>query len=446
MALRAAPCVLPLVVLGLLAIACGGKPEDPCPQGGLGAAVVEASGLPQTAAPAVTLTGPQKTVEATGVGEVTDLPTGLYGVTAATVAAPEDRVRRAFTPSLETLQICVTAQAPAPVRVSYREVPSSGKLWAAGTGGAAPLLALGQQALSATASGVPPEVAVTTTPGTNSVTGVTFDAEGNLWLVDRRADSSSLRRIAAADLGASGTRAPDLDVRGPALQGVPGAQALAFDAAGNLWVSVHPSNTIVRFTPEQLRAGGEPTPAVVLGGPQSGLASPAGLAFDAAGNLWVTSFDSGRVARYRAQRLDSSVEAPDLVLEARSPQPVVTTLGGARGLAFDGAGNLWVAYSGAGTIARFTPADLAPSGDVVVTPAVQVRPGSSGLDGLAFDEGLGLWTTYGANRVARLSVAQLLSGGDLSPEVVLEGPELGTRTGLAVYPAPAALPLLHGLP
>ena len=72
------------------------------------------------------------------------------------------------------------------------------------------------------------------------------------------------------------------------------------------------STTRLSATPRtQLAASGSPAPGVQL----TGLDGPSGLAFDAAGNLWVAFTGADRVARYNASRLGaSSTASPDLVL------------------------------------------------------------------------------------------------------------------------------------
>ena len=66
---------------------------------------------------------------------------------------------------------------------------------------------------------------------------------------------------------------------------------VAFDPAGNLWVSVVAEDKVVMFTAAQVAAGGRPTATVE----RKGLGSPQGLAFDGAGNLWVVAHDEDAV-------------------------------------------------------------------------------------------------------------------------------------------------------
>ena len=75
----------------------------------------------------------------------------------------------------------------------------------------------------------------------------------------------------------------------------------------------------------------------------SGFSSPEGLAFDAAGNLYVGNTNSATVSKV-------------------TPAGVVSTFAsgfsGPEGLAFDAAGNLYVANQGFDTVSKVTPAGV----------------------------------------------------------------------------------------
>ena len=128
-----------------------------------------------------------------------------------------------------------------------------------------------------------------------------------------------------------------------------------------------------------------------------------------------------------------------------TPPPVIGTLGFPLGLAFDGAGNLWVNYDG--TLARLTPADLAGAGRKTITPTVQIVLDVQALPtGLAFDEAGGLWFADRAGRFSCLRANQLLFSGLATPDIVIASPDLGYAGWFAIYPAPAFTPLAHALP
>ncbi|MEJ2289229.1 MAG: hypothetical protein P8Y02_11415, partial [Deinococcales bacterium] len=71
------------------------------------------------------------------------------------------------------------------------------------------------------------------------------------------------------------------------------------------------------------------------------------LAFDASGNLWVSSY-GGWVTEFLASSLPSSPRAATIIGNLSTPV----------GLTFDGNGNLWVANSADGSLVEFLASSL----------------------------------------------------------------------------------------
>jgi sugar lactone lactonase YvrE len=140
-----------------------------------------------------------------------------------------------------------------------------------------------------------------------------------------------------------------------------------------------------------------------------------GLAFDAAGTLWVASADDSLLLAFSAEALGAS--GPGVA--SRVIAPVDRSLSAPAAIAFDGLQRLWVANFVAGTLVRFDPAQLAAGG--APTPAVTLR-GLSRPTALAFDESGSLWVASAhTNLVVKYSAAQLDVSGAPIPEVVLSG-------------------------
>ena len=141
-------------------------------------------------------------------------------------------------------------------------------------------------------------------------------------------------------LTATGNVAPSTTISSNA-GSLDGAVDAVFNGAGDLWVANQ--SAIVEFTPSQLASTGNPTPAVTI---QNGN-DPSGVAFDSAGDLWVTQF-SGGVVEYTPSQLTAS----------GNPTPAVSLSGADLddpwGLAFDSSGNLWVGGYTAGRSASST--------------------------------------------------------------------------------------------
>ncbi|KFE62726.1 hypothetical protein [Hyalangium minutum] len=426
----------------LFLTACGSEdkpPETGCTgSGGLGTLQLIVTGLPNPAAAKIQVKDSHLTRLQEGAGELS-WPQGTVEILPQTVAPFQEPVRTAYRGVASSSSACVRGGERTEVTVTYSPIASSGKLWTSnGSGGTAPLLGFASTLLSA--SGSPAATVAATTGGAD---GSAFDKEGNLWVVGGTTADPPVLRLPASILGSSGQKAADITLKGGPLEGgFPRARALAFDASGNLWVSVVFNNKIVRYTPDQLTASGSPTPGVEL----TGLDGPSGLAFDAGGNLWVAFTGSDRVARYNASRLTaSSTAAPDLVIQGRTPGPVFADLRAPSGLAFDANGNLWGTFDG--TFARLTPADQQGSGEVTLTPSVLISLTVTALpDGIVFDEGRGMWFALRAGEFGRFGPDQLLSSGEKSPTTVITSPDVGYAGWFSFYPAPADLPLYHRLP
>jgi len=370
-------------------------------------------------------------------GDLT-LPAGPDTVTAYLVAEGTEVVRTAYSPTVDVSSPCVRPGQTTTVNVSYAPIPSSGLVWM-GVSNAPPATLLGYDPATIGASGSATAAVAANTFGSD---GFTFDPFGNVWVTGGTTADPPVARYPAASLGVDGDKTPDIVIDSSSFgNGIPGPKVVAFDAAGNLWVSVVAADKVVMFTPAQIAASGSPTATVEV----SGINAPAGIAFDAAGNMWVAANAAATVVRIDAAHLVASGSGADLTIAAWTPQPVVGVLTSPLGLAFDADGSLWVNYDG--TLARLTPTDLAGSGSKSVTPSVQLVLDVQSLPyGIAFDEAGGLWYADRAGTFACLIASQLTGSGNVTPAIMITSPDLGSAGWFALYPAPAYTPLAHALP
>jgi sugar lactone lactonase YvrE len=209
-------------------------------------------------------------------------------------------------------------------------------------------------------------------------------------------------------------------------------QGVTFDASGNLWVvdggtvstggSAVPA--IYEFTVSQLAhlsTTNNPTPAVTI--QSTSFVFPQQAAFDGQGNLWVT--DNGSNAVYLFARSLLSANATSATpTETISSNPAFN---GPIGIAFDGSGNLYIANNGGNSIYGFKAYSnlLNANGTVTLTPSVTLTNDGSGSIqapwGLAFDGRNNLWSSNAnsPNTVVEFARTQLAANGDPTPNITL---------------------------
>jgi hypothetical protein len=270
-----------------------------------------------------------------------------------------------------------------------------------------------------------------------------FDAAGNLWTIPIQGDE--ILRLPAARLRDFAPVIPDLVLKSPALAA---PQSLAFDSAGNLWVlsfnGAGPSiATVVRFDdPRNLSGAQTVSPAVTIEpGPSpedaARMSQATAIAFDGAGNLWLAAV--ANVLRFdHVAKLSGRVAA--------APSAVVATGEAYGSLAFDAAGSLWVtaARDGSYFVLRFSePGSL--SGAVAPQPMARVRlqiKGATFVGGMGFEAGGALWIATSSS-VVKLAHADRLAGEtSVDPAVELGRaafPDLASK--LLVVPTPPGVPI-----
>jgi hypothetical protein len=404
-------------------------PSDPCPATGKGTITIQVSGLPAGVKAKVTIDGPggKQDLDAPVTVPVT---TGTYGVSGAIVTQADPIVRSVFTAAPVLDRKCVKNGETINLDVAYTLVPTSNKLWTTAGNGDAALVGFSSAKVAATATQTS-DVAVQL----DLVGATAFDRQGGLWAIF----SGKLGHYSAATLATSGMKTPDITVEVPN-EGIPALAGIAFDGTGNLWIAAPTAGKVHRVAAAELLAGGTPANLVTI----SGLTAPGPLAFDATGNLWVGDRGKDAVVEFKAGRLGASTAAaPDVVLTAQTPLPVQGPLTAPSGIAFDAAGNMWVDFND--TMTRFTTADRATT--ALLTPAVQIPLDVAALsENIAFDESGGLWFAYSATKFARLAPAQLTASAVATPATIITAATLGYASQIAFYPAAAALPIFGKVP
>ncbi|HYQ45900.1 MAG TPA: hypothetical protein VER11_28215 [Polyangiaceae bacterium] len=432
--------------------AAGAPGPTVCVYSGKGEIELVVEGLPQTVAASITLSGPHDALESEST-TLSDVPGGAYSVSAARVYDADPLVRTAYDAQISSPTFCLEDGGSQIVTVSYSKVTPSNQLWALvrSAGGA---LQRGFAASALTASGSPAETLGAFLPIEASMA---FDRAGDLWGF-RLEPQPRVVRYAPAWLAGVGVPLADyefslaLEACAPAeANGIESGQikSLALDASENVWLSVCDRKVIRLNRPDSSPGSSEEpediTPNVTLSGFTK---QTEDLAFDGAGNLWVAA--GGQVQRFDRARLDTNdSRAPDFVLTVTTDDaaPVALT---ANFLVFDLAGNLWAADVARHALFEITKTDLAHEGTNTVAAKVRIAlDGSAELARPAFDDEGSLWVSLANGSFGKLTAEQLAVSSSPAaptvPSVVISGLGVGVDA-LAFFPTATGLPLASAQP
>jgi len=265
--------------------------------------------------------------------------------------------------------------------------------------------------------------------------GVTFDAQGNLWVIDGGTlgaggtANPALYEFTAAQL--AGLHANNSPMPSVALNSASFTfpQQAVFDPHGNLWVSDNGSNAVFVFTPEQLMAPNSNVTPYISITSSPAFMGPLGITFDAAGDLWVANNASTTLFEFEAKALPSTPGSVTLAPNVTLSDDGNGSIQAPWALVFDSVGDLWSSNANApNTVVKFAKADLGTSGSPV--PAVTLGPttvgGNSTLaapNGIAFDNLGDLASISSASPfgVAVFGHEQLVSGGAIAPDAFVAG-------------------------
>lgn len=250
-----------------------------------------------------------------------------------------------------------------------------------------------------------------------------FDPSGNLWVANFGNDTVVEYPHQILD-----GRSPDpsVSISADARASIDGPTAIAFDPAGDLWVGNTLGNTLVEYRHSELRSG-SPTPAVRIStDSEKSIDGPTAIAFDPAGRLWVANYNSNTVVAFASTELSTGSPRPTARIESDRAGDINSPAG----LAFDPSGDLWVANNLADTLVEYQRRELTARSP---TPAVSISAGARGaLDGpagLAFDPSGDLWVAdYGDGRVEEFGPSQLDSTSSPAPRETISGPRTGLYT------------------
>lgn len=321
-----------------------------------------------------------------------------------------------------------SAVAPTPSPPSPVAQPG---LWMA-SGNPSAILRLDPSQLLENAALEPAKKLTTSSAGLFTLNSIAFDTDGTMWVASE--DESLLLAFSPAAANTTG-RTPATVVIKPKAGSISGPSSLAFDRQHNLWVANYESGKIARFDASTLAASGSPAPAVVISG---GVRHPTSLAFDAVGALWVSDNQANTVSRYLVGQLLTSGEKEAAIVLSSNANSLVSP----SGIAFDAAGNMWVANAGNQTVASFSIAQRGATGSPV--PAVVLSPGNSPLIvpvAIAFDTEGSLWVMGGSGGLKKFEPDALDGEGSQQSSVKIVVSDHVLFWSIAFWPKPAGLPL-----
>jgi hypothetical protein len=413
-----------------------------CAEEGTGTLKVEVTGLPEGVAAEIMIEGPGKALAPIASGDLEDIEAGNFTVTISRAFDEDPIVRTVFEPSITGTEFCLADGGTQTIEVEYAAIPSSNKLWMP-TDQDDELAGFSSAAIAET--GITDASALINAPAGRAIA---FDRDGNMWAFGATTAEAHVVRFPAASLGESGDVEADISINVPEVSCLPAMRSLAFDMAGNLWLSVC-GDEIHRIPAEDLNTSGDKTSDAMF----NGVTDNAGIAFDSDGNLWVAGdtalvrFDASRLGEIDSDPPDSALSVSRAGMPA---QPIQ-----ASHLAFDAEGNAWGVDFGGSTIFQVAASDLLAVGDLDVEAAVSFVVEVSALPNTpAFDDGGGLWigltNTAAGGTFGRFSPEQLTmssgTGDPVTPEILITSTSIGADLPVAFFPAAKDLPLFHALP
>ncbi len=194
-------------------------------------------------------------------------------------------------------------------------------------------------------------------------TNVALDSSGNLYVSD--SDNNTIRKIAPSGAvttlaGTPGSPGSSDGSGGAAQFNSPAG--LAVDASGNVYVADSLNSTIRIITPAGVVTTFAGTPGAQGTTDATGKAArfdfPIGVALDASGNVYVADSGNETIRKISPSGAVTTLAGTPTIMGAGDGTGKAAQFDNPAGVAVDGSGNVFVADSGNGTIRKITPAGV----------------------------------------------------------------------------------------
>jgi uncharacterized protein (TIGR03437 family) len=244
--------------------------------------------------------------------------------------------------------------------------------------------------------------------------GVALDSAGNLYIADTL--NHRIRKVSAdgtiSTIAGRGGAGYDGDGGPAASAGLNQPSSIDLDAAGNLYIADTGNNAVRIVTPQGTIRTVAGTGVAGFSGDNGSavraqLNAPQGVSADANGNLFIADTENHRIRRVNAQGTIATVGGSDPSAGDRGPA-LAARLFQPSGVAFDAAGNLYVAEAASHRVRKVTPQGAIStvagtgvagySGDGGSATAAQLN----GPNGLATDSAVNLYIADTGNNVVRM--------------------------------------------
>jgi len=358
------------------------------------------------------------TSQTLNASESLSLAAGKYQIqTQRVVGAADSLVSDAFGELNPLQEVCVKADETTEFTVTYALHKASGHLWSTNTGG---IVGLSRAQLASPSSA---DASIKLSYPFTSFRGLTFDSMGHMFV--SQFDNDAILVFDPSQMVSAERPTPALRLESNVIDG--NTYGLAFDAAGNLWGTTWTTSVVFRYDAatlaELMLAGGEQRQ-----GPDYQFALTAAdqgrdLEFDAEGNLWVTAdfgAEPDKLLKFDAASLNTPSPSPSLTIEIAFP---------AGWLDFDSAGRLW--FSQNGNLVRLSAAQISGSGTqaIAFADADLYARSNNVLNGVLIDNSGDVWIADGLNGIRKHNATDTDLGG-----IFNSSEDLGGTQDLYMYP------------